>query len=169
MHSPILPKKNFNIFQEDSSKRNSPVTTESQNMKSESHDMATKSHDKASTSQDMTTESQDITTESQTVTTKDMKSKSQDMLSKSQDITTESQNLKTEDMKSKSQDMLSKSQDMPLAKVYVHKRNKAKCKGLFVCLFSCLFWYPGTAFLVDLGKYCIPILILDFFPPLLRI
>ena len=126
MHSPILPKKNFNIFQEDSSKRNSPVTTESQNMKSESHDMATKSHDKASTSQDMTTESQDITTESQTV--------------------------KTEDMKSKSQDMLSKSQDMPLAKVYVHKRNKAKCKGLFVCLFSCLFWYPGTAFLVDLGK-----------------
>ena len=119
-------------------------------MKSESHDMATKSHDKASTSQDMTTESQAITTESQTVTTKDMKSKSQDVLSKSQD-------------------MLSKSQDMPLAKVYVHKRNKAKCKGLFVCLFSCLFWYPGTAFLVDLGKYCIPILILDFFPPLLRI
>ena len=142
MHSPILSKK-INIFQEDSSKRNSPVTTESQNMKSESHDMATKSHDKASTSQDMTTESQDITTESQ--------------------------NLKTEDMKSKSQDMVYKSQDMPLAKVYVHKRNKAKCKGLFVCLFSCLFWYPGTAFLVVLGKYCIPILILDFFPPLLRI
>ena len=116
MHSPILPKKH-NIFHEDSSKPNSPVTTESQNMESKSHDIATKSHDKASTSQDMTTESQDITT-------KDMKSKSQDM-------------------KSKSQDMTSKSQDMSLAKVYVHKRNKAKYKGFCVCLPICLFVCSG--------------------------
>ena len=135
MHSPILPKR-YNIFTEDSSIPNSPVTTESQNMKS-------KSHDKASTSQDMTTENQDITTENQDITTKDMKSKSQDMTSK--------------------------NPYMPLAKVYVHKRNKAKCKGvcvcLFICLFVCLFWYPGTAFLVDFSKFCVSISILEFLLP----
>jgi hypothetical protein len=118
-------QKKYNIFTEDSSKPNSPVTTESQNMATKSHDMATKSHDKASTSHDKASTSQDMTTESQ-------------------DITTEYQDLT-------SKDMTSKNPYMPLAKVYVHKRNKAKCKGvcvcLFVCLFiCCLFWYPGTAF-----------------------
>ena len=105
-----MPKKYFNIFQEDSSKPNSPVTTESQNMESKSHDIATKSHDKASTSQDITTESQNITTKNQDITTKDLKSK---------------------------------SQDMSLAKVYVHKRNKAKYKGFCVCLPICLFVCSG--------------------------
>ena len=134
MHSPILPKR-YNIFTEDSSKPNSPVTTESQNTESKSHDIATKSHDKASTSQDMTTESQDITTEYQDLTSKDM---------------------------------TSKNPYMPLAKVYVHKRNKAKCKGFCVCLSICLFVCSGIQallFLVDFSKFCVSISILEFLLP----